>query len=90
MTLIGAMETLGLSLTSDEIEFVSSLPASQHEAIRAALRSAVIREPRVPVTFAWSPGYDSELTIWEAAATGSNAGAITILLRTPYAKGTAG
>ena len=80
-TLIEATKTLGLSLTSDEIEYVSSVPAAQQEAMRAALYSAASRG--VPVTLAWAPRYDNELTIWEASGT-SGAGAMTILLRTPY------
>ena len=85
-TLIEATKTLGLSLTSDEIEYVSSVPAAQQEAIRGALHSAVSRERRLPVTMAWAPGYDFELTVWEAAATADHAGAMTVLLRSPYAE----
>ena len=85
-TLIEAMKTLGLSLTSDEMEYVSSVPASQQEAIRGALHSAVSRERRLPVTTAWAPGYDFELTVWEAAATADRVGAMTVLLRSPYAE----
>ena len=84
-TLIEAMETLGLSLTSDEMEYVSSVPAAQQEAILAALHSAVNRERRLPVTMAWAPGYDFELTVWEAAGTDDHAGAMTVLLRSPHA-----
>ena len=80
-TLVAAIESLGLSLTGEEIEFVSSLPAGQQEAMRAALYSAASRG--VPATLAWAPGYDNELTIWEASGA-SGAGAMTILLRTPY------
>ena len=85
-TLIEAMETLGLSLTSDEKEYVSSVPAAQQEAIRGALHSAVSRERRLPVTMAWAPGYDFELTVWEVAATADHAGAMTVLLRSPHSE----
>jgi hypothetical protein len=80
-TLVAAIESLGLKLTGEEVEFVSSLPAGQQEAIRAALYSAASRG--VPATLAWAPGYDNELTIWESAGA-SGAAAMTILLRTPY------
>jgi hypothetical protein len=65
--------------------YLNSLPPALHEAIKASVRSALERNPRSPVTFAWAPGYDFELTIWDVAATPATPGGVTILLKSPYA-----
>ncbi|HZU72397.1 MAG TPA: hypothetical protein VE990_06455 [Acidimicrobiales bacterium] len=67
----------------DLAEYLDRLPPAIHEAIRAAVQSALTRSPRSPVTFAWAPGYDYELSIWDTPAAGTPGG-ITILLRTRY------
>lgn len=75
---------LSQGLTRAEVDYLRSWPESLKMAIRAALYSAVRRRPRVPVTMAWAPGYDFELTVWEAPGTRESVGEVTILLRSRY------
>lgn len=75
---------VGICKTDREAEHVRGWPDGIKEALRAAVRSAVSREPRMPITFSWVPGYDYELDIWEAAATSESIGAMTILIRSRY------
>jgi hypothetical protein len=63
--------------------YLDQLPPAIHEAIRGAVHSALQREPRSPVTFAWAPGYDYELSIWDTPAAGTPGG-VTIFLRTRF------
>jgi hypothetical protein len=48
----------------------------------SVIRSAVARS--MPITFAWAPGYDYELSVWDVADTADTAGGITVLLRSRY------
>jgi hypothetical protein len=68
------------------IAFLQSVPVALQEAVRAVLYSAVTRSPRLPVMFAWAPGYDYELTISEATGSRETSGGITVLLRSPYTR----
>ena len=67
-----------------EQEFLAGWPEGQLMAVSAAIRSALTREPRMPITFAWAAGYDYEVTIWESAAIKGSEGAMTILFRSRY------
>ena len=58
-------------------------PDPLRRALRGALESAV--ERNVPVTFAWMPGYDYEMTISEWANEPGKPCGITILLRSRHA-----
>ena len=59
--------------------FLAKIPNTIHEAINAAARSALSTTPPTPITFAWAPGYDYELTIWHAKC------GITVLLKSRFA-----
>jgi hypothetical protein len=85
-TLASAAREFKLAVSDREMAYLSSLPAGEQEALRAALYSALTRSPRLPVTFAWAPGYDYELTVWEVPETKDTEGAMTILVRSPYPK----
>ena len=73
-----------IARTDRELEYFMSWPESLREAIRSVVYSALSRSPRIPVTFAWAPGYDYEMTVWEAPGSRESAGGITILLRSRY------
>jgi hypothetical protein len=64
--------------------YIERLPPAIHDAIRAAIHSALSRSPRSAITFAWAPGYDYELGIWDVPATSTSPGGITLLVRTRY------
>ena len=46
--------------------YLDTLPGAFHETLRGILHYALNAEPPIPVTFAWAPGYDFELNIWQA------------------------
>lgn len=75
---------LGISRSKTEADYLDAWPQSLQAALIAVLQSAVQRQPRVPVTIAWSPGYDYEVNVWESQSIPNSIGAITILLRSPY------
>ena len=54
------------------------------EAIRAVIFDALGTKPPTPITFAWAPGYDFEVSIWQAPDTRTSRGGITILIKSRY------
>ena len=68
----------------EELRYLKSWPEGLREVLRAAIRSAVHRSPRVPVNIAWAPGYDFEINVWEAPATADSPPSMTILMRGRY------
>ena len=69
----------------EHIEQLKRWPEGTRAVLRAALQSAIKREPDpIPVTLAWMPAYDYEITVSESrGVTGTT---MTILLRGPYEK----
>lgn len=74
-------------------DYLDGIPPAISEAARAVLYSALTADRgagsgahrhRVPVTFAWAPGYDFELTVWDAPGSEMSPGGITMLLRSRY------
>lgn len=68
--------------------FLQEMPTAIHEAIRAVIRADLKREKPLPITFAWQPGYDWELTVNDVSSTDETAGGITIIVRSRYPKDT--
>jgi hypothetical protein len=66
------------------VEYLSKLPGSFQEAFRATVYYALSTSPPTTITFAWAPGYDYELTMWQAPDTTQTKGGITILLKSRY------
>lgn len=62
--------------------FIDSMPVGLQRAIRAAVGSAV--ERGLPVTFAWAPAYDWEVSIWDVADTTQTHGGMTVVVRSRY------
>jgi hypothetical protein len=64
---------------------VSALHATAGKSQRSGCRSFVRHHDLAePITFSWTPGYDFELTIWDAPDTGRTHGGITVLLKSRY------
>jgi hypothetical protein len=64
--------------------FLREMPAGLHEAIRAVIYQNLRRDTPLPITFAWQPGYDWELTLNDVASTDETAGGITVIVRSRY------
>ncbi len=73
-----------LGLTDAEIAYIRSWPESLRATIRAVIHSAINRDTPLPVTVAWQPGYDFQVTVSEAPGTSASPGGITILARSRY------
>jgi len=58
--------------------YLRKLPSGVSESLRAAIYSALTSRPAKPVTFAWAPGHDFELTVWDFDC------GMTVLLRGRY------
>jgi hypothetical protein len=67
-----------------EAAVIRGIPRGMQEAIRALVRDNLSREVPLAITFAWAPGYDYELQVWEAPGDDGSRGGITVLLRTRY------
>ena len=65
-------------------EYVSSLPASFQETVRAVIYHALSTKPATQITFAWAPGYDYEFSMWHAPDTRATKGGITVLIKSRY------
>jgi hypothetical protein len=65
-------------------KYVKQMPASFREMLRAIIYHALSAKPATRITFAWAPGYDYELTMWDAPDTKATKGGITVLIRSRY------
>ncbi|MEY2567159.1 MAG: hypothetical protein QOE35_1688 [Actinomycetota bacterium] len=65
-------------------EWLDKLPQGIHDAVRATVRSALTRDEPQPITFAWAPAFDYEMTVWDVSAGPKTPGGITILIKSPY------
>lgn len=84
-TFADAVRLLGLTDVPGELAYIDRWPKGQMAAVSAAIKSCLFRTPRMPITFAWAPGYDYEITIWESAGVPeSPRGEMTILFRSRY------
>lgn len=66
------------------VPYVDSLPVIFQESMRSTIFYALSTSPPTQITFAWAPGYDYELTIWQAPDTSATRGGITVLLKSRY------
>jgi hypothetical protein len=65
-------------------KYLGQAPGAFLEALRGVVHYAVSHDPPIPVTFAWAPGYDFELSLWQAADTATTRGGITVLVKSRY------
>jgi len=84
-SLVDALRNVGVNVPPEVETFVGTWPSGLREAVRALLYENSTRENgTVPVTFAWAPGYDYEVSMWDVRDTRDSAGGITVLLRSRY------
>jgi hypothetical protein len=83
-TLSEALARAGVELDEVTASFVDGWPSGIRAAVRAVLHDNLTRDGTVPVTFAWAPGYDFEVSIWDVRDTAETAGGITILFKSRY------
>jgi hypothetical protein len=80
----GAVIKEGTRLHALWIEYLGKMPPSFQEVIRSILYHALSSDPPTPITWAWAPGYDYELSIWQSPDTPPTKGGITILMKSRY------
>jgi hypothetical protein len=64
--------------------FLSKAPGSFKETLRSVLFHALSSQPPIPVTVAWSPGYDFAISVTQSPPTAQTQGFITIKIQTRY------
>lgn len=79
-----SLRRAGVELDEVTASFVDGWPSGIRAAVRAVLHENLTRGGTVPVTFAWAPGYDFEVSIWDVRDTAETAGGITILFKSRY------
>jgi hypothetical protein len=79
---------LGIVDEPESISYVilDSIPQGMQAALKALIAHNLSRDlgDRWEMTFAWAPGYDYELNLWEAPSTVVSRAGITVMLRTRY------
>jgi hypothetical protein len=65
-------------------KYLNEIPPAMQEALRAIIYQALSTTPPTQITFAWAPGYDFELSMWQAPDTKTSKGGVTILLKSRY------
>ena len=83
-TLSAAFVAAGVDLDDATQRYVDGWPSGLQAAVRATVHENLARDGRVPITFAWAPGYDYEVTIWDVRDSAETAGGITILFKSRY------
>jgi hypothetical protein len=73
-----------MALHSDWVGYLHQIPVGIQEAIRSVIHHALSTKPPTQVTFAWAPGYDYEVTVWQAPDTRTSRGGITVLVKSRY------
>ena len=82
--LVGALIAGGTPLEPAFKDYLAKLPGAIHETLRSVIHHALSAEPPTQITFAWAPGYDYEITVWQAPDTARTKGGITLLLKSRY------
>lgn len=83
-TLSEAFVQAGVELDEATQRYVDGWPSALVAAVRATIHENLARGGRVPITFAWAPGYDYEVTVWDVRDTSETAGGITMLFKSRY------
>ena len=83
-TLSAAFVAAGVELEDETQRYIDGWPSALQAAVRATIHENLARDGRVPITFAWAPGYDYEATIWDVRDSSETAGGITVLFRSRY------
>lgn len=81
---LGFLKEDGTPLQRAFSRHLAEAPGSMREALRGVIHHALSTDPPTPVTFAWAPGYDYEMTLWQSADAELTRGGITVLIKSRY------
>lgn len=76
--------TPGLDLSDAVAGFVDTWPSGLQAALKAIIHHNLTREARVPITFAWKPGYDYSVEMYDVHDTKTSTGGITVIVTSRY------
>jgi hypothetical protein len=82
--LAGVMDPANQELNELLSGYISMMPRSQQEALRAIIYYALSSEPQVLLNFSWAPGYDFEMTIHEMVEPAPFQSGVSIALKGRY------
>jgi hypothetical protein len=80
----GVVVDPSMALHGDWVQYLHRMPGGIQETIRSVIYHALSTKPPTQVTFAWAPGYDYEVTVWQAPDTRTSRGGITVLIKSRY------
>jgi hypothetical protein len=83
-TLSRAFVAVGVDLDDATVDYIDTWPSAIQAAVRATIFDNLTRDGRVPITFAWAPGYDFECTVWDVRDSTETVGGITVLFKSRY------
>lgn len=84
VSLAEALLDAGVALDRATAAYVEGWPSGIQAAVKAVIADNLLRDGTVPITFAWAPGYDFEVSIWDVRDTSETVGGITILFKSRY------
>ena len=76
--------TPNTNLADAVVSYIDGWPSALQAALQAAIHNNLTRDGRVPITFAWVPGYDYGLTIHDVVDTVTSRGGMTVLVSSRY------
>jgi hypothetical protein len=84
-SLVGALRSVsGLDLAEEIFDYLDRWPTALQRAAQAVIWENLTRGAVVPMTFAWTPGYDYSVTFFDVRDTDETAGGITVLFTSRY------
>lgn len=84
-SLVAALRLVqSLDLPDQIFDYIDTWPSALQRAVQAVIWENFSRDASVPITFAWVPGYDYSVTIYDVVDTADTAGGITILFTSRY------
>lgn len=78
------LESMGVVTQDRQLTALHEWPRAFSAAFRGAIHEFLANGSDGPITIAWAPGYDYELTVWESTGVQDSAGGLTILVKTRY------
>lgn len=84
-SLVDALDrTPGVNLDDAARAFLNTFPTGLQRSVQALIWENFSRDARVPITFAWQPGYDYSITVHDVLDTNTSRGGITVVFTSRY------
>lgn len=74
----------GLELSDAALRYIATWPTALQRTVQTVIWEDLTRPGRVPITFAWTPGYDFSVQVVDVLDTKETHGGITVLLKSRY------